>query len=213
MAEQAARHKPHRCRVGHYTTPGPLRPPGHPVQVPRGPKGKGGGRQMTGSHVRGRLIMACGHHHSSAPLSSLCCLPAFSGSSKPLRPGFRDPCSRAGFISFLCFPPPQPAASSPPLRHLPLPLHMQRLHWLNDGRPCKRSCRAHARHALMHACALGWVEPGQYSLEAAPRSPDLGCDARLLSTFFADDQQLARPQLLGAGALQQQDLAPSVTNE
>lgn len=92
-------------------------------------------------------------------------------------------------------------------------IHMQRLHWLNDGRPYKRSCLAHARLALMNACALGWVEPGQYSLEAAPRSPNWGCDAQLLSTFFADEQQLAWPQLIGAGVLQQQDVASSVTDE
>ena len=92
-------------------------------------------------------------------------------------------------------------------------IHVQRLHWLNDMRPYKRSCLAHARHALMAACAFGWVEPGQYSLEAAPRSPNWGCDVQLLSTFFADEQQLAWPQLVGAGALQQQDVASSVTDE
>ena len=92
-------------------------------------------------------------------------------------------------------------------------IHMQRLHWLNSNRPYKRNCLAHARHALMKACAMGWVEPGQYSLQGAPRSPDWGCDAQLLSAFFADEQQLAWSHLQGAYALQRQDGASHVIDE
>ncbi|KAF6255365.1 hypothetical protein COO60DRAFT_1535494 [Scenedesmus sp. NREL 46B-D3] len=70
-------------------------------------------------------------------------------------------------------------------------VHEKRLHWLGIKRPYKRSCLAHALHALMKACNMGWMEltqAQQYRLERLPRSP--GCDQQLLDNFFADENQL-----------------------